>query len=165
MVAVISCCTVQIPKQPMFYSRYMLDEISYHTIKAIIYLARVTSCLSDSDGHDRRWLRMSGITPDTKLRLRKVTARFLNCDTCTQGRVLSFKLHLIVIVFKPAILTAPAPRTSWHVLELNSFKSSATFSPTYKTWNSVSAVLQILIHLKMGLASTLALGRLSPRAR
>ena len=89
MVAVISCCTVQVPKQHMLYSRYMFDEISYHTIIAIIYLARVTSCLSDSVGHDRRWLRMSGITPDTKLRLRKVTARFLNCNTCTQGRVLS----------------------------------------------------------------------------
>ena len=74
MVAVVSGCTVQVPKRPRFYSKHMLIGL------ACIHLARVTSCLSDSEGHDRRWLRMSGITPDTKLRLRRVTARFLNCN-------------------------------------------------------------------------------------
>ena len=56
---------------------------------------------------------MSGITPDTKLRLRRVTARFLNCNKLYLKRILTLDYtYLIVIVFKPAILTAPAPRTS-----------------------------------------------------
>ena len=49
----------------------------------------------------------------------------------TSCRLLRARARLrIVIVLRPDTLMAPAPSTSWHILEFRNLTSSAAFSPS-----------------------------------